>query len=97
MIYVKIHKSGLSKVVAVCDKELIEKRFFEGKLCLHIKKDFYKGKLVKEKDLKEIFKNAEILNIVGRRSISLALKEKIINKKNIIKIKGIPHAQLCSF
>jgi len=34
------------------------------------------------------------LNIVGEKSIDLASKNDIVSKMNIIKIKGIPHAQV---
>ena len=47
-----------------------------------------------EDKILDIMKKAETLNIVGKRSINLALKNGIIIKENVIKIKGIPHAQL---
>ncbi len=96
MIYIKFHKGRLSEVVSVCDKDLIGKNFSTKKLCLNIKKDFYKGELMEEKEIKKILKSASNLNIVGERSIKLALKEKIIDKDNIIRIKGVPHAQIYS-
>lgn len=95
MIYVKVHK-GNETVVAVCDKNLIGKKFSEGKLCLNVKENFYKGELVDEEKLKEILKNAINLNIVGKESVGLALKEKIIDKNSVIKIKEVPHAQIYS-
>lgn len=93
MIYVKIHKGG-SEVVAICDEKLIEKKFSDGKFCLDIKKDFYKGELMGEEQVKSILRNATNLNIVGEESIKLALEEGIIDKDCIVKIKGVPHAQL---
>ena len=96
MIYIKIHK-GNEIIVAICDKELIGKRFSEGKLCLNVKKDFYKGELMDKDKVKEILKNATNLNIVGKKAIGLALKEKIIDKTSILRIKGVPHAQVYSF
>ena len=41
-MYVKIHKKQGSTVVAIADKELIGKRFEEGKLQLEISEYFYK-------------------------------------------------------
>ena len=96
MIYVKIHKGTENDVVAVCDKELIGKKFSEGKLCLDIKKDFYEGELMDKDKVKDILKKAGNLNIVGKESIEIALKEKIINQNSIIRIKGVPHAQVYS-
>lgn len=95
MIYVKVHK-GNENVVAICDKNLIGKKFSEGKLCLDVKEGFYKGELMDEEKVKEIFKNATNLNIVGEKSVKLALKEKLIDKSSVIRIKEVPHAQIYS-
>ncbi|MBW3021298.1 DUF424 family protein, partial [Candidatus Woesearchaeota archaeon] len=37
--------------------------------------------------------DAHILNIVGKESIEFALKNKLIEKENILEISGIPFAQ----
>ena len=93
MVYVKIHKS----IVAVCDEELIGKEFKEGKLSLKVSERFYKGEKKSEEEVKDIIMNATNLNIVGKKSIKIALDLGIINKDSIITIKDIPHAQIISF
>lgn len=92
-MYLKIHHSGDRTVVALCDKNLIGKRIEDKKLRLDITERFYKGEERIESDIIEILKDATNLNIVGKKSIELALKSGVITKENIIKIKGIPHAQ----
>ncbi len=87
MIYVKIHKNNESFVTAVCDEELLNKIFREGKLLLDVNEHFYKGNL----------KDAVNLNLVGKKSIHLALKLKLISKECIINIQGVPHAQSIIF
>jgi hypothetical protein len=83
-------------VVAVCDSELLGRRFEEGKFQLDIKESFYKGKIVSEKELFEMIKHFSredvTFNIVGKNSVSLALKAGIIDERGIGKIKGIPFA-----
>ena len=93
-IFVKIHKSQDKEIVAVCDEELINKKFEDKDFRLDVSEEFYKGKKMDEDKILDIMKKAETLNIVGKRSINLALKNGIIIKENVIKIKGIPHAQL---
>lgn len=93
MIYVKIHKNNESFVTAACDEELLSKTFKEGKLALNISEHFYKGKLIEEKEAESILKEAVNLNLVGKRSVNIALKLKLISKENILIIQGIPHAQ----
>jgi len=41
----------------------------------------------------DLIKDSYILNIVGEKSVDFALKLGVVDKKNIIKIKNIPHVQ----
>lgn len=92
MILVKIHRSGDSAVVCLCDSNLIGRKFSEGDLNLEVSKRFYEGKEMEKEMMAGILKECKNLNIVGKKSIEFALKCKKINKRNIIKIKNIPHA-----
>jgi len=91
---VKIHKKDGRIIVAVCDDELLGQKFEEGDLQLDLSSDFYKGTSYSDKVLvRDIMRNADILNVVGKVAVALAVEEGIINKSFIITIKGIPHAQ----
>lgn len=92
---VKIHKaSNGKKIVAICDSNLIGKKFEEKNLQLDLSSNFYKGEERAEEEILNIIKGAYIINLVGEKSIKLALKANVIDKKSIIKIKKIPHAQV---
>ncbi len=91
---VKVHKTQDGrKVIAICDNELIGKKFEEGKLQLDLNSSFYNGDETDEEGVIELIKDSCIVNIVGEKSTNLALKLKIVEKKDIIKIKNIPHTQ----
>ncbi len=94
-MFVNIIKS-YRDVVAVCDKELIGKKFEEDKFQLDLKESFYKGKETSQEETLEILKNMKsedaTFNIVGEESIETALKAGIISKESIGKIKEIPFA-----
>jgi len=94
-IKIRIHEA-YRKIVSVADADLIGKKFIEGKLQLDIKESFYDGKEVDESKAIRIMKaeNSEdsTFNIVGEKSVNAAIKAGIIDKKGIIKVKGIPHA-----
>jgi len=95
---VKKHKTNDGRIIlAVCDSDLIDKKFVEGDLQLDLCSDFYKGEERTDQEICELFKQAYIVNLVGEKSIGLGLKEKIIDKAHIIKIKNIPHAQAVIF
>lgn len=94
MFSVKIHQiDGKRILVAVCDKELLGKKFTGDGLQLDLSSQFYKGELMDENKLLPILRRAYSFNIVGQKITDIALKEQIISEKNIIKIQGIPHAQ----
>ena len=91
---VKEHKSIDGRVViAVCDENLVGKRFEEGRFQLDLGANFYRGEKKTKEEVLKIFEKADIVNIVGKDSIKLALEADIVSKNRIIKIKNIPHAQ----
>ncbi|MBW2965853.1 DUF424 family protein [Candidatus Woesearchaeota archaeon] len=90
----KKHKTRDGKLIlAVCDSELIGKKFTQGKLQIDLTTDFYKGEEKSESEILLIFQQAYILNLVGEKTVKLALKQKLIDETHILKIQGIPHAQ----
>lgn len=93
-MYLKIHKYNDGVIVSLCDKNLINKKFETKDLQLNITERFYKGKELPEKDIIKILKEAKNVNIVGEKSVNLAIRCGIISKENVIKIKNIPHVQV---
>lgn len=93
MILVKIHET----VVAICDKNLVGKVFEEGNKCLNVIKRFYGGEKMSKEEVLSLVREFKNLNVVGKESVNLVLKEGFINKENIISIKGIPHVQIYNF
>ncbi len=93
-MFVKIHKSNDRNIVAICDEDLIGKEISEGDINLMITERFYKGDKLSKEEIIKIMKNSLNLNIVGKKSIKLALDNNIIEKDSIIKINKIPHAQV---
>jgi uncharacterized protein len=93
-MYVKKHESKDRIVFAVCDEDLIGKKFQEGDLVLDVSERFYKGEKKTNEEIKEIFMNSSNINLVGKKTINFALKLGILNKDSIITVDGIPHAQI---
>ncbi|MBM3228416.1 DUF424 family protein [Candidatus Pacearchaeota archaeon] len=83
-------------VVAICDSELLGKKFEEGKFQLDIKENFYRGKEANEAEILEIIDNFSkkdaTFNLVGPKSVALGLKAGIILSEEIGEIKGTPFA-----
>ncbi|MCS7134728.1 MAG: DUF424 family protein [Candidatus Pacearchaeota archaeon] len=94
-VLIRIHEA-YRKIVAVCDPELLGKKFEEGNLQLEINERFYNGKKIDEKSAIKILKKAQAedacFNFVGEKSIKIAIKAGIIDKECVLRIQGIPHA-----
>lgn len=94
MILVKIHQNPEGqKIMALCDKELLGKKFEEGNRQLDLTTDFYKGEEKSEQEIKELFKDVYIINLVGKKSLQLVEKFKL-SPERIITVQGIPHAEI---
>ena len=94
---VKVHESS-RRVVAICDRELLGKKFEEGKFQLEVNNHFYNGEEMSEDEVVQLIKSLEgdypSYNIVGKKSVDLCLKSNLISKEGIVKISGIPHAMV---
>lgn len=94
-MFVRIIKT-YRDVVAICDSELLGKKFEDEKFQLDIKESFYGGEKKSEEEtleiIQEMSKEDATFNIVGQKSTQAAIKAGIIDKKNIGKIQNIPFA-----
>jgi uncharacterized protein len=92
---VKLHKSYRT-VVAVCDSNLMGKKFEEGIRQLDVRESFYKDKNISYEETVELMKfqakEDATFNIVGEEAIKAAQEAGIIDKEGISEIQGIPYA-----
>tara|TARA_Y100000310_G_C20649588_1_gene798607 strand:+ start:1772 stop:2065 length:294 start_codon:yes stop_codon:yes gene_type:complete len=91
---VKIHKQQGKSIIAICDKELIGQNYEENNLQLDLTSDFYKGEEKTVEHIADVLRNCDIINLVGKKSIQLGLKEGILTDDEIKTIQGVPHAQV---
>lgn len=94
MISIKIFKQGDDIVIGACDENILGKKFVEGKFQIDVSKNFYKGELIDKKTLERYLHDATIANLVGEETVRCAIKLGLVNPDSILKIKGIPHAQM---
>lgn len=81
-------------LVAVCDKKLLNKKLRDDNFDFHVNPKFYFEKEVTEEEAIELIKQATIVNLVGEKSVEIGVKAEIISPSAIIKVDGIPHAQM---
>lgn len=94
---VKKHTTHDGKtILAICDSEILGKKFEEGELQLDLTSQFYHGEEMNEQEILKILPEVNSLNIVGEKSINFATKNKLIDETNIKRIANIPYA-ICIF
>ena len=92
---IKIHKLSDGRVMlAICDPNLLGKKFEEGKLQLDLSSDFYKGEEMDDEKILGYVDRTYIINLVGEESVDFGIRNMLIEKKSIIVVKGVPHAQV---
>ena len=94
MISIKIYRQGNDLLIGACDEKLLGKKFEDGKFQIDVSKEFYGGKRISLEVLKKYLQDATIANLVGKETTNCAIDLGLIDPECIIKIKGVPHAQL---
>ena len=74
----------------ICDAELLGKKIVENELNMNISESYYGEKLVEHEEARTLLKNASIINMVGKETISLSLELGVGSENGIKKIGGIP-------
>ena len=94
MISVKVYRQGDDVVIGACDEHLLGKKFRRGKLQIDVTKRFYDGERIDKKTLESFLRDATIANLVGDETVTCAVNLGLVDPDCILKIKGIPHAQI---
>ena len=81
-------------LLATCDAELLGQTLKEGKIVFEIREDFYRGSKVSVEEAVDLIQQSTIVNMVGRNIVEKAIEEGLIHPEAVLKISGIPHAQI---
>jgi uncharacterized protein len=94
-MYLKIHHTNDgSSVVAVCDRELLNKRIRHGEIEIHVSEYFYGTTPASEAEVAKALMDANNINIIGKRAAAIAAGLGLIEPSGCLLIDGIPHAQI---
>jgi hypothetical protein len=90
----KVYRQGKEVLIAVCDCEILGKRFKEGKLQLEISTDFYGRELASAAEVEEALAEATMANFAGGRAVEHAIRLGYVEKENVLCIEGVFCAQM---
>ncbi len=94
-MFLKVHRSPeLGDVVAVCDRELLNTTITQDDLKIMISDKFYGTTPVSEADVTEALRAGGNINLMGERSVAVAIKMGLITRADCIMIGSVPHAQI---
>lgn len=93
-MYFKVHSNANRSVLAASDEEIIGKKISGKGIEFEASEFFYKGKKTSEKDLGKLLEEHDNINLVGEKTVSVALKKGLISEKSVMRINGIPHVQI---
>lgn len=94
-MFMKIHRSRESPdVVAVCDRELINTTISGERMTVTVTGAFYGTTPATEEEIRKALQSAGNINLMGERTIRLAVEMGLITKDDCIMIGKIPHVQV---
>ena len=96
-ICMRIHVDQGHRFLAACDKDILGKEFKEGELHIKVNEKFYYDEEVDKETFLRFLKTVDMATLVGELVVSAAVEAGYIDDECVLRIEGIPHAQLCSF
>ncbi|MFA4907910.1 MAG: DUF424 family protein [archaeon] len=93
-VYFKLHERQGSRILACCDEEIAGKELEFGETKINVREEFYKGEKASEKKLIELLSEADSANLMGKKSVEIALKSGFAEKGNVVMLGKVPHCQL---
>lgn len=80
-------------IVIVCDRELLGKTLRRPGMKLEVKESFYSGEEATVQECMKALGEASVANLVGS-IVDHAIKAGIVNRRNVFRFQGVPHAQV---
>ncbi|UCE96902.1 MAG: DUF424 family protein [Candidatus Bathyarchaeota archaeon] len=93
-IYINLRRTGKFVLLAMCDAEILGKTLKQGNIVFCVREKFYKGSLVSLEEAIDLIHQSTVVNMVGQKIVNKAIEEGLVHPEAVLKIEGIPHAQI---
>jgi uncharacterized protein len=84
-------------LVNICDEELVGRTVTEGKLKVHLSREFYSGEVVDRGEALRLIRTCSIVNLAGSRSVSLAVDNRVGSPEAVREIEEVPFLMIYKF
>ena len=96
-ICMRIHVDQGHRLLAACDRDILGNEYKQDELHLKVNEKFYCDESVDKETFLRFLKTVDMANLVGELVVSAAVEAGYIDEEYVLRIDGIPHAQLCSY
>ena len=66
----------------------------DGKIVFEVREEFYKGLKMTVEEAVGLMEQSTIVNMVGHNVVKKAIEKGLIHPDAVLKISGVPHAQI---
>ncbi|HZD44304.1 MAG TPA: DUF424 domain-containing protein [Methanomicrobiales archaeon] len=80
--------------MAICDRELLNTTIRHEEMEIFISDKFYGSVPVTEEEVRSALQKADNVNLMGKRSVGLAIQMGLVCENGCIYLGSIPHAQI---
>ncbi len=94
---VRIVNYQRSKMLNICDADLVGRTLIQSDLTMNISKSYFAERIVDEKEAEQLLKNSSIINMVGTKTVELSVKIGVGSSKGVKKIDGVPFLLVFKF
>ena len=90
MFSARIINQNNTRLLNICDSDLLGKTIISEKLSIKISESYYGEKSIKKEEAEHLLKKCDNINLVGKDIISLSVRLGIGSEKGVKKIDGVP-------
>ncbi len=93
-LIVNVKESSTGVLLIVTDKEILGKKFEEGKKQLDLTSDFYKGEEKSKEEVKKMIIESRHVHLTGKESVAIGVEMDFVNPEHILYVQNVPHAEV---
>lgn len=96
-LLVKQHASEGGLVLALCDADILGKKFSDARTELMVNTHFFGGESLPLDEVKVLLEKAYTVNAVGDKAVTLLVHQGLILSQDVKKIGRLPYAMVVRF
>ena len=90
MFSTRIINYNNTRMLNICDTDLLGRTLKRDNFSLKISQEYYAGKVVEKEEAKDLLKESDSINMVGKEIISLSVDMGIGSQDGVKVVDGIP-------